>query len=208
MARYRDSVCRICRREGLKLFLKGDRCYTDKCSIDRRAYPPGQHGQGRKKTTEYGIQLREKQKVRRMYGLLEKQFRNYFKTAARQKGATGDNLLILIESRLDNMVYRLGFASSRSEARQMVSHGHFLIDGKKANVPSICLKAGSMVEVREKSQKHGKINDALDAVVRRGVPEWLELDRDKFKGTVKALPSREDITMPIQENLIVELYSK
>lgn len=208
MARYRDSVCRICRREGLKLFLKGDRCYTDKCSIDRRAYPPGQHGQGRKKTTDYGIQLREKQKVRRMYGLLEKQFRNYFKLAERQKGITGDNLLMLIESRLDNMVYRLGFASSRNEARQMVSHGHFLIDGKKANVPSMRLKAGSTVEVREKSQKHGKINDALDAVVRRGVPEWLELDRDKFKGTVKALPSREDITMPIQENLIVELYSK
>ena len=208
MARYRDSVCRICRREGLKLFLKGDRCYTDKCSIDRRAYPPGQHGQGRKKTTDYGIQLREKQKVRRMYGLLEKQFRNYFKLAERQKGITGDNLLMLIESRLDNMVYRLGFASSRNEARQMVSHGHFLIDGKKANIPSMRLKAGSTVEVREKSQKHGKINDALDAVVRRGVPEWLELDRDKFKGTVKALPSREDITMPIQENLIVELYSK
>ena len=208
MARYRDSVCRICRREGLKLFLKGDRCYTDKCSIDRRAYPPGQHGQGRKKTTDYGIQLREKQKVRRMYGLLEKQFRNYFKLAARQKGVTGDNLLMLIESRLDNMVYRLGFASSRNEARQMVSHGHFLIDGKKANIPSMRLKAGSTVEVREKSQKHGKINDALDAVIRRGVPEWLELDRDKFKGTVKALPSREDITMPIQENLIVELYSK
>jgi small subunit ribosomal protein S4 len=208
LARYRDSVCRICRREGLKLFLKGDRCYTDKCSIDRRAYPPGQHGQGRKKTTEYGIQLREKQKVRRMYGLLEKQFRNYFKLAERQKGITGDNLLMLIESRLDNMVYRLGFASSRNEARQMVSHGHFLIDGKKANISSMRLKAGSTVEVREKSQKHGKINDALDAVVRRGVPEWLELDRDKFKGTVKALPSREDITMPIQENLIVELYSK
>jgi small subunit ribosomal protein S4 len=208
LARYRDSVCRICRREGLKLFLKGDRCYTDKCSIDRRAYPPGQHGQGRKKTTDYGVQLREKQKVRRMYGLLEKQFRNYFKLAERQKGITGDNLLMLIESRLDNMVYRLGFASSRNEARQMVSHGHFLIDGKKANIPSMRLKAGSTVEVREKSQKHGKINDALDAVVRRGVPEWLELDRDKFKGAVKALPSREDITMPIQENLIVELYSK
>jgi small subunit ribosomal protein S4 len=192
----------------LKLFLKGDRCYTDKCSIDRRAYPPGQHGQGRKKTTDYGIQLREKQKVRRMYGLLEKQFRNYFKLAERQKGITGDNLLMLIESRLDNMVYRLGFASSRNKARQMVSHGHFLIDGKKANISSMRLKAGSTVEVREKSQKHGKINDALDAVVRRGVPEWLELDRDKFKGTVKALPSREDITMPIQENLIVELYSK
>jgi len=208
LARYRDSVCRICRREGLKLFLKGDRCYTDKCSIDRRAYPPGQHGQGRKKTTDYGVQLREKQKVRRMYGLLEKQFRGYFKIAERQKGVTGENLLVLIESRLDNMVYRLGFASSRNEARQMVSHGHFLIDGKRANVPSIRLKAGSMVEVRDKSQKHGKINDALDAVVRRGVPAWLELDRDKFKGTVKALPSREDITMPIQENLIVELYSK
>ena len=208
MARYRDSVCRICRREGLKLFLKADRCYTDKCSIDRRAYPPGQHGQGRKKVTEYGTQLREKQKVRRMYGLLEKQFRGYFKAAERKKGVTGDNLLMLLESRLDNIVYRFGFASSRNEARQMVNHGHFLVNGKKVDVTSYLLKPGNVIEVREKSRKNAKINSSLDAVVRRGVPEWLELDRDKFKGTVKALPTREDITMPIQENLIVELYSK
>ena len=208
MARYRDSVCRICRREGLKLFLKADRCYTDKCSIDRRAYPPGQHGQGRKKVTEYGTQLREKQKVRRMYGLLEKQFRGYFKAAERKKGVTGDNLLMLLESRLDNIVYRFGFASSRNEARQMVNHGHFLVNGKKVDVTSYLLKPGNVIEVREKSRKHAKINSSLDAVVRRGVPEWLELDREKFKGTVKALPTREDITMPIQENLIVELYSK
>ena len=208
MARYRDSVCRICRREGLKLFLKADRCYTDKCSIDRRAYPPGQHGQGRKKVTDYGTQLREKQKVRRMYGLLEKQFRGYFKAAERKKGVTGENLLVLLESRLDNIVYRLGFASSRNEARQMVNHGHFLINGKKVDVTSYLLKPGNIVEVREKSRKNVKINTSLDAVVRRGVPEWLELERESFKGTIKALPTREDITMPIQENLIVELYSK
>ncbi|MBE9503359.1 MAG: 30S ribosomal protein S4 [Proteobacteria bacterium] len=208
MARYRDSVCRICRREGLKLFLKADRCYTDKCSIDRRAYPPGQHGQGRKKVTEYGTQLREKQKVRRMYGLLEKQFRGYFKAAERKKGVTGENLLVLLETRLDNIVYRLGFASSRNEARQMVNHGHFLVNGKKVDVTSYLLKPGNVIEVREKSRKQEKINSSLDAVVRRGVPEWLELERDNFKGTVKALPTRDDITMPIQENLIVELYSK
>ncbi len=208
MARYRDSVCRICRREGLKLFLKADRCYTDKCSIDRRAYPPGQHGQGRKKVTEYGTQLREKQKVRRMYGLLEKQFRGYFKAAERKKGVTGENLLVLLETRLYNIVYRLGFASSRNEARQMVNHGHFLVNGKKVDVTSYLLKPGNVIEVREKSRKQEKINSSLDAVVRRGVPEWLELERDNFKGTVKALPTRDDITMPIQENLIVELYSK
>lgn len=208
MARYRESVCRICRREGLKLFLKGDRCYTDKCAIERRAYPPGQHGQGRKKVTDYGTQLREKQKVKRMYNLLEKQFRGYFKKSARVKGITGENLLILLESRLDNMVYRLGFASSRNEARQMVTHGLFLVDGKKVDVCSFILKPGSVVEVREKSSKNPRINESLDAVVRRGVPDWLELDRDKLKGTIKALPTREDITMPIQENLIVELYSK
>lgn len=208
MARYRDSVCRICRREGLKLFLKADRCYTDKCSIDRRAYPPGQHGQGRKKVTDYGTQLREKQKVRRMYGLLEKQFRRYFKTADQKKGVTGENLLMLLESRLDNIVYRMGFASSRNEARQMVNHGHFLVNGNKVDVTSYLLSPGNVVEVRDKSRKHSKINASLDAVVRRGVPDWLELDRDNFKGTVKALPTREDITMPIQENLIVELYSK
>jgi small subunit ribosomal protein S4 len=201
-------VCRICRREGLKLFLKGDRCYTDKCAIERRAYPPGQHGQGRKKVTDYGTQLREKQKVKRMYNLLEKQFRGYFKKSARVKGITGENLLILLESRLDNMVYRLGFASSRNEARQMVTHGLFLVDGKKVDVCSFILKPGSVVEVREKSSKNPRINESLDAVVRRGVPDWLELDRDKLKGTIKALPTREDITMPIQENLIVELYSK
>ena len=208
MARYKESVCRICRREGLKLFLKGDRCYTDKCAIDRRAYPPGQHGQGRKKVTDYGTQLREKQKVKRMYNLLEKQFRGYFKKSDRVKGITGENLLILLESRLDNMVYRFGFASSRNEARQMVNHGHFLVDGKKVDICSVILKPGNVVEVREKSWKNPRIIESLDAVVRRGVPDWLELDRDKFKGTVKTLPTREDITMPIQENLIVELYSK
>ena len=208
MARYRESVCRICRREGLKLFLKGDRCYTDKCAIERRAYPPGQHGQGRKKVTDYGTQLREKQKVKRMYNLLEKQFRGYFKRSARVNGITGENLLILLESRFDNMVYRFGFASSRNEARQMVNHGLFLVNGKKVDVCSYLLKPGSVVEVREKSSKNPRINESLDAVVRRGVPEWLELDRDKLKGTVKSLPTREDITMPIQENLIVELYSK
>ena len=208
MARYRESVCRICRREGLKLFLKGDRCYTDKCAIERRAYPPGQHGQGRKKVTDYGTQLREKQKVKRMYNLLEKQFRGYFKKSARVKGITGENLLILLESRLDNMVYRFGFASSRNEARQMVTHGLFLVNGKKVDVCSFLLKPGNVVEVREKSSKNPRINESLDAVVRRGVPDWLELDRDKLKGTIKALPTREDITMPIQENLIVELYSK
>lgn len=208
MARYRESVCRICRREGLKLFLKGDRCYTDKCAIERRAYPPGQHGQGRKKVTDYGTQLREKQKVKRMYNLLEKQFRGYFKKSARVSGITGENLLILLESRLDNMIYRFGFASSRNEARQMVTHGLFLVDGKKVDVCSFLLKPGNVVEVREKSSKNPRINESLDAVVRRGVPEWLELDRDKLKGTVKSLPTREDITMPIQENLIVELYSK
>jgi len=208
LARYRESVCRICRREGLKLFLKGDRCYTDKCAIERRAYPPGQHGQGRKKVTDYGTQLREKQKVKRMYNLLEKQFRGYFKKSARLSGITGENLLILLESRLDNMVYRFGFASSRNEARQMVTHGLFLVDGKKVDVCSFLLKPGSVVEVREKSSKNPRINESLDAVIRRGVPDWLELDREKLKGTIKTLPTREDITMPIQENLIVELYSK
>lgn len=208
MARYRESVCRICRREGEKLFLKGDRCYTDKCAIDRRAYPPGQHGQGRKKVTDYGVQLREKQKVRRMYNLLEKQFRGYFKSSDRKKGVTGENLLQLLESRLDNMVYRLGFASSRNEARQLVNHGHLLVNGRKVDVCSFIVKPGNVIEVREKSRKIQRISDSLDAVVRRGVPEWLLLERDDFKGTVKSIPVREDITMPIQENLIVELYSK
>ena len=208
MARYTGPSCRLCRRENMELFLKGDRCYTDKCAIKRRNYPPGQHGQGRSKTSAYGVQLREKQKVRRIYGLLEKQFRGYFAEADRMKGVTGENLLSLLERRLDNVVYRLGFASSRSESRQLVRHGHFNLNGRKVNIPSIQLKLGDIVELREKSKKIASINDALEAVVRRGIPQWLELDRDSCKGSLKALPIREDITTPIQEQLVVELYSK
>lgn len=192
----------------MELFLKGDRCYTDKCALKRRNYPPGQHGQGRSKTSDYGVQLREKQKVKRLYGLLEKQFRSYFSRADRMKGVTGTNLLSLLERRLDNVVYRLGFASSRAESRQLVRHGHFTLNGRKATIPSMQVKAGDVVELREKSRNVAVISDALDAVVRRGVPQWLELDRDAFKGTVKSLPVREDIVTPIQEQLIVELYSK
>jgi len=208
LARYTGPSCRLCRRENMELFLKGDRCYTDKCAIKRRNYPPGQHGQGRSKTSAYGVQLREKQKVRRIYGLLEKQFRGYFAEADRMKGVTGENLLSLLERRLDNVVYRLGFASSRSESRQLVRHGHFNLNGRKVNIPSIQLKLGDIVELREKSKKIASINDALEAVVRRGTPQWLELDRDSCKGSLKALPIREDITTPIQEQLVVELYSK
>lgn len=208
MARYTGPSCRLCRRENTELFLKGDRCYTDKCAIKRRNYPPGQHGQGRSKTSDYGVQLREKQKVKRMYGLLEKQFRGYFERADRMKGVTGTNLLTLLERRLDNVVYRLGFASSRAESRQLVSHGHFTLNGRKATIPSMQVKTGDRVELREKSQKVAQINESLDAVVRRGIPQWLELERDAFKGTVKVLPVREDISTPIQEQLIVELYSK
>ncbi|MEI6305460.1 MAG: 30S ribosomal protein S4 [Deltaproteobacteria bacterium] len=208
MARYTGPSCRLCRRENMELFLKGDRCYTDKCAIKRRNYPPGQHGQSRSKTSSYGVQLREKQKVRRIYGILEQQFRGYFAEADRMKGVTGETLLSLLERRLDNAVYRLGFASSRIEARQLVRHGHFTLNGKKVNIPSIQLKAGDVVELREKSRKVTAINDSLDAVVRRGIPQWLELDKDAFKGTLKGLPVREDITTPIQEQLIVELYSK
>jgi small subunit ribosomal protein S4 len=192
----------------MELFLKGERCYTDKCGIKRRNYPPGQHGQGRSKTSDYGVQLREKQKVRRIYGLLEKQFRGYFEAADRMKGVTGENLLSLLERRLDNTVYRLGFASSRIESRQLVRHGHFVVNGKKVNIPSIQLKAGDVIELREKSRKIVSVCDSLEAVVRRGIPQWLELDRDTFKGVLKGLPVREDITTPIQEQLIVELYSK
>jgi small subunit ribosomal protein S4 len=192
----------------MELFLKGDRCYTDKCAIKRRNYPPGQHGQGRSKTSAYGVQLREKQKVRRIYGLLEKQFRSYFAEADRLKGVTGENLLALLERRLDNVAYRLGFASSRSESRQLVRHGHFTLNGKRVDIPSIQTKVGDIIELREKSRKITSINDALEAVVRRGIPQWLELDRDAFRGNLKALPLREDITTPIQEQLVVELYSK
>ncbi len=209
MARYTDSVCRICRRENLKLFLKGDRCYSDKCAFDRRGYPPGQHGQRRgRKTSDYGIQLREKQKVKRMYGLSEKQFRLFFARADRQKGVTGTSLLIALERRLDNVVYRLGFVNSRAQGRHFVKHNHFIVNGKKVNIPSFLVKIGDVVEVRDKSHKIQAIDDALDAVVRRGVPQWLDLEKDNKKGVVKGFPVREDLTMPMQEQFIVELYSK
>jgi len=193
----------------MKLFLKGDRCYSDKCAFDRRSYAPGQHGQRRRgKVSDYGIQLREKQKVKRLYGLSEKQFRLFFSRADRQKGITGTNLLVLLERRLDNVVYRLGFVNSRAQGRQFVRHNHFLVNGKKVNIPSYMIQADDVVEVREKSKKIQSINDSLDAVVRRGIPQWLELEKDSFRGMIKGFPVREDITMPIQEQLIVELYSK
>jgi small subunit ribosomal protein S4 len=193
----------------MKLFLKGDRCYSDKCAFDRRSYAPGEHGQRRRgKPSDYGIQLREKQKVKRMYGLSEKQFHLFFKRADAQKGITGENLLSLLERRMDNVVYRLGFTNSRNQGRHFVRHNHFSVNGKKVNIPSYMIKPGDVVEVREKSRKVQMISDALDAVVRRGVPQWLDLEKDNFKGVVKGLPEREDLTMPIQEQLIVELYSK
>jgi small subunit ribosomal protein S4 len=208
LARYRDSVCRFCRREGTKLFLKGDRCYSDKCSVERRNYPPGQHGQGRVKHTDYGVQLREKQKVRRIYGILEKQFRNYIHLAEKKKGVTGENLLLFLECRLDNIVYRMGFATSRAEARQLVNHGHFLVNGRKVDVPSFRTKPGMVIELREGSRTIGSIDESLKTVSRRGVPHWLEVDTAGFKGTVKGLPAREDLPPTIREQLIVEFYSK
>jgi len=208
LARYRESVCRFCRREGSKLFLKGDRCYSDKCSVERRNYPPGQHGQSRPKHTDYGVQLREKQKVRRIYGLLEKQFRNYVHLAENMKGVTGENLLVLLESRLDNMVYRMGFAASRAEARQLVNHGHFLVNGRKVDIPSYRTKAGTVIELREKSRTIASIEDSLRTVSRRGAPEWLEVDSANFRGVVKALPKREELPPSIVEQLIVEFYSR
>ena len=209
MARYTGSVCRLCRRENLKLFLKGDRCYSDKCAFDRRGYPPGQHGQRRgRKASDFGVQLREKQKVKRMYSLSEKQFRLTFGRADREKGITGTNLLVLLERRLDNVVYRMGFVYSRAQGRHLVLHNHFIINGKKVNIPSYLIKVGDVVEVKEKSRAVQAISDSMEAVVRRGIPQWLELDKGTMKGTVKAYPVREDLTMPIQEQLIVELYSK
>ena len=208
MARYTGPVCKLCRREGMKLFIKGDRCFGEKCAIERRNYPPGVHGQGRTKFSEYGNQLREKQKVKRMYGVLESQFHRYFREAERIKGITGENLLILLERRLDNMVYRLGFASSRSEARQLVRHNHFMINGKKVNIPSFLTKTEDSIQLKEKSRKIEKILDSLETVARRGIPSWLEYEKSSFTGTIKALPVREELTMPISENLIVELYSK
>ena len=208
MARYLGSVCRLCRREGIKLFLKGERCYTEKCAIERRNYPPGQHGQSRQKSSNYGLQLREKQKAKRIFGVLEGQFRNYFKKAERKSGITGENLLSMLESRFDNIVYRLGFAPSRKSARQLIRHGHLKINGRKVDIPTYQLKQGDIIELREKSKKIEWIKEAMESAVHRGIPQWLELTPEKFAGVVKNFPTREDITLPIQEQLIVELYSK
>jgi small subunit ribosomal protein S4 len=209
MARYTGAVCRLCRREDMKLFLKGERCYTDKCGYERRSYPPGQHGQSRRrKRSDYGEQLREKQKVKRIYGIAERQFRGYYHKATRMKGVAGENLIQLLERRLDNVVYRMGFASDHAEARQLVRHGHFTINGKKVDIPSYLVRPRDIINVREGSQKIARINEALAAVDRRGVPQWIDLDKDGFRGTVRQLPSREDVTLPIREQLIIELYSK
>ena len=208
MARYTDAVCRLCRREGQKLFLKGDRCYTDKCGIVTRSYPPGQHGQGRKKTSEYGLQLREKQKAKRYYGLLESQFRGYFDMAAGRTGQTGENLLAILETRLDNVIYRLGFGMSRAEARQLVRHGHFTVNGRKVNIPSFLVKPGMVITLREKSRSIEKIKANTEANAFRQPPKWLEYDANNLIAKVTALPSRDDIDLPIEEHLIVELYSK
>jgi small subunit ribosomal protein S4 len=209
LARDTGASCRQCRRENLKLFLKGDRCYGDKCAFERRPFPPGMHGQGRGgKLSDYQVQLREKQKVKRIYGVLERQFRRYYYMAEKQKGITGTNLLALLESRLDNAVYRMGFAGSRNQARQLIRHNHFTINGKKVNIPSYNLSAGDIVEVKESKRKLPIILEAIETIVRRGLPNWIEVDKESFRGTIKSVPSRETITIPIQENLIVELYSK
>lgn len=209
MARYTGAVCRQCRREKLKLFLKGDRCYSDKCAFERRAFAPGQHGQARmRKVSDYALQLREKQKVKRLYGMLEGQFHRYFVEAERRRGVTGENLLQMLESRLDNVVYRLGFASSRSQARHLVRHNHFLLNGHKVNIPSLQVSVDDVITLREKSREVEVIKESLSAMARRGVPTWLECNQESFSGTVKARPNREELTLPIQEQLIVELYSK
>ncbi|OEU49779.1 MAG: 30S ribosomal protein S4 [Desulfobacterales bacterium S3730MH5] len=208
MGRYTGPRCRLCRREGSKLFLKGDRCYSDKCAFEKRSYFPGEHGQGRIKVSDYGIRLREKQRVRRMYGLQEAQFRSYFKRADRQKGVTGTNLLVFLERRLDNVIYRLGLSESRAQARQLVCHGHFSVNEKKVDIPSFLIRLGDKINVIEKSKSILPIKQALEAMARKGIPEWLELDEDQLQGNVKGMPEREHITMPIQEQLIVEFYSK
>ncbi|MBE0427592.1 MAG: 30S ribosomal protein S4 [Nitrospirae bacterium] len=208
MARYIGSLCRICRREGEKLFLKGDRCYTDKCAIERRKYPPGEHGQGYRKLSDYGLQLREKQKVRKMYGILERQFRRYFNEAARKKGVTGETLLQFIESRLDNVVYRMGFAPNRRKARQLIGHGHILVNGRKVNIASYTVKAGDVVEIKESCKGMSDILDSVAKSEHRGIPSWVEVDSVNLKGKVLHIPSREEIQLPVQEQLIVELYSK
>ncbi len=208
MARYNESKCRLCRREGGKLFLKGDRCFTDKCAYDRRPYAPGQHGRLRRKMSDYAVQLREKQKVRRMYGILEDQFRSYFHKADMMKGVTGTNLLVLLETRLDNVVYRMGFANSRNQARQLVRHGIFMRNGRRVDIPSMRVRVGDEITVREAARKIPVIQEAQEVIARRGCPGWLDVDGAAFKGSVRAMPSREDIQFPINEQLIVELYSK
>jgi small subunit ribosomal protein S4 len=207
MARYTGPVCRLCRREGTKLYLKGEKCYTDKCPVVRRPFPPGQHGQGRRKLSEYGVQLREKQKLRRTYGVLEGQFRRYLDKASRKSGVTGTTLLQLLERRLDNVVYRMGFASSRAEARQLVRHGHFTVNGRKVDIPSFSTRPGDVVAVRESSRDKGRFKEVRESAPR-GVPAWLEVDRSQLRGTVVRLPNREDIDVPVQEHLVIELYSR
>ena len=208
MARYTDSVCRLCRREGIKLFLKGSRCETAKCAIEKRAYPPGQHGQGRKKFSEYGSQLREKQKVKRIYGVLEKQFRNYFFAADKKKGITCENLLQKLELRMDNVIYRMGLASSRSTARQLVGHGHFTVNGKKMNIPSYALEQGDTIALNPNKIKKTPVKSAIENIKGKSLPDWLSFDTDSKQGIIQALPTREHVAMPIEEQLIVELYSR
>ncbi|MCY4643210.1 MAG: 30S ribosomal protein S4 [Bacteriovoracales bacterium] len=208
MARYRGAVCKLCRREGEKLFLKGVRCYTDKCAIERRPYPPGHHGQRRQKLSDYAIQLREKQKLKRLYGIAERQMSNLFHKATRTKGVTGETMLSLLERRLDNVVYRMGFSASRKEARQLVKHGHFTLNGSKATIPSMVVSTGDVIELREKSRKSDKLKSAPEANSIREIPSWIEVDKDAFKATVRDMPKREDITSTVQERFVVELYSK
>ncbi len=208
MARYTGAVCRLCRREGMKLYLKGDRCYSDKCAFVSKQSAPGQHGTSRKKVSEYGLQLREKQKVKRIYGIQEKQFRIYYAKASRMQGVTGSNLLSLLERRLDNVVYRLGMASSRIDARQLVRHGHFTVDGKKVNIPSFLVKEGQVIAIKEGSRKSPKFEEIAAAIAHRNPPAWLDLDKDNLVGKVVAMPTREDIDMPINEQLIIELYNR
>lgn len=208
MARNLGPVCRLCRREGLKLFLKGERCFSDKCAIERRNYPPGAHGQSRTRFSEFAIRLREKQKVKRIYGMLERQFSHYFELAERMPGITGESLLVLLERRLDNIVYKLGFASSLAQARQLVRHGHFQVDGKTVTIPSYLVEVGGVVSVGEKSRQKKVIVEAIEMAQRRGVPQWIALEREQFRGTLRALPARADLTMPVSEKLIVEHYSR
>ena len=208
MARYRGSACRLCRRETQKLYLKGDRCFSDKCAVERRNYAPGQHGQSRGKLSDYGLQLREKQKVRRMYGLAEKQFHLTYLNANRMRGVAGHNLLMLLELRLDNVIYRLGFATSRSQARHWVRHGHVLVNGRRVNIPSFRVKVNDVITLKDKSKEVPQIKEALQNLGRKQIPAWLEVDASQASGTVKALPAREELTIPMQEQLIIELYSR